>query len=133
MLQLFKVILLIVVSLCLVNCGATMVKPINTGSKYAPLNESNRDGEVVYRLGRMDAFNKSQRESAYKQMYEQCNGKYNINNEWTDAESSSGGFSQSSASGSANKNQANVKAQSSSAYSSDTTLYQHISFSCESK
>ena len=110
-----------------------MVKPVNTGSKYAPLNESNGDGEVFYRLGIMDVFNTSQRESAYKQMFEQCKGKYNITNEWTDEQNSSSGFSQSSARVYANNNQANAKGQSSSAYSSGTTFYQHITFRCDGK
>lgn len=125
-----KVILMGLVMLAVAGCGATMVKPVNTGSKYAPLNEGDGEGEVIYRLGRMDSFNESQREGAYKKMYEQCNGKYNVADEWTDSESTSSGFAQSTANATATKFQAKAQSQSTSMFVDDQMHYRHITFKC---
>lgn len=125
-----KVILMALVVFLLAGCGATMVKPVNTGSKYAPLNEGDGKGEAIYRLGRMDSFNDSQREDAYKKMYEQCDGKYNIVDEWTDSENTSSGFAQSTTNATANKSQAKVQSQSTSMFVDDQTHYRHITFKC---
>jgi len=114
----------------LTGCGATIIKPVNSNNPYAPLNESQSEGEVVYRLGRMDSYNESQRNDAYKKMYSQCNGKYIIVNEWTDNENVIGGFSTSNANATTNRNQAIASLQSDSVIVQDNKHYRHIVFKC---
>jgi len=68
--------------LLLLGCSASsVVKPGNTKSKYAPQNEGNRTGIVKYLNQGASFVRESRREDAYKQMHENCGGKYNIVNE----------------------------------------------------
>jgi hypothetical protein len=75
------------VSLCALLGGcasADMVSSPNSGSAYAPSNESSRAGVVKYLNDGAGFVRKQRRENAYKQMFTACNGRYNI-----DAEGSS--------------------------------------------
>jgi hypothetical protein len=97
-----------------------MVTPVNSVSSFRPVNEGQGPGLVTYRLGRMDLFNRSQREDAYRQMFEQCSGKYRIDKEWTDAvQEVAGGYI------------GGTNGTPGSAFlSTDQTQYIHIQFSC---
>jgi len=75
-------ILLLFLFLVLLGCSASnVIKPGNTNSKYAPQNERNRTGVVKYLNQGASFVRESRREDAYKQMHNNCNGKYNIVNE----------------------------------------------------
>lgn len=67
----------------LVGCSASnVVKPEGkSNSKYAPQNEAGINGIVKYLNKGGEFVKKTRRDDAYKKMYENCNGKYNIVNE----------------------------------------------------
>lgn len=95
------------------SCAATMVSPVgNSRSQYAPVNEDNRGGVVKYLNQGADFVIAGRRENAYRQMYEACNGKYQIDAEGPKSE---GGA---------------VMAVSSTASVWGETQYWYIQFSC---
>jgi hypothetical protein len=63
--------------------SATMVNTRgDSASQYAPVNEKSNPGGVVKYLNQgAKSVRKSRREAAYKQMYEYCNGAYQIASE----------------------------------------------------
>lgn len=67
----------------LVGCSASnVVRPEGkSNSKYAPQNEAGRNGVVKYLNKGGEFVKKARRDDAYKKMYENCNGEYNIVNE----------------------------------------------------
>ncbi len=80
-----KYIQLCVTCLILTGCiNATMTSsPI---SEYGPVEQSiDKKGVIEYldNSNVMDAIRKANRKSAYKQMFNVCNGKYTITNEYT--------------------------------------------------
>lgn len=79
----FNYSIFIVILFILSGCGAkNVVKPGGkSDSKYAPQNEASRNGIVKYLNDGSSYIVKSRREDAYKIMYQNCNGKYNIVNE----------------------------------------------------
>lgn len=66
--------------------SAQMVSSPNSGSAYAPVNESSRSGIVKYLNDGADFVRKQRREDAYKQMHDVCGGRYKIDAEGTSAE-----------------------------------------------
>lgn len=58
----------------------------SSNSKYAPLNEKNRNGIIRYLNQGASFARKTRREDAYKQMHKNCNGKYVILNEGVKSE-----------------------------------------------
>lgn len=63
----------------LAGCTAQMVKAVGDGtSPYAPTNERSQGGVIKYLSDGPSFIVKRRRESAYKQMYESCNGPYHI-------------------------------------------------------
>ncbi|WP_414928236.1 hypothetical protein [Pseudomonas sp. IT-P74] len=66
--------------------SAEMVSSPNSGSAYAPVNESSRSGIVKYLNDGADIVRKQRREDAYKQMHAACGGRYNIDAEGSNAE-----------------------------------------------
>jgi hypothetical protein len=111
-----KSLFVVVISIaCLSACtSAEMVSSPNSGSAYAPVNESSRSGIVKYLNDGADIVRKQRREDAYKQMHDACGGQYRIDAEGSNSE---GGAIINSGSGS-------FWAQS---------HYWYIQFSCVSK
>lgn len=102
--------------LCVVlQCGCSAQSVISPGatsaSIYAPENEGDRNGVVKYLAGGHASVVNARRDSAYKMMYESCNGKYKIINESLKSEGGS------------------ISAYGSSAFYSDTQ-YVYIEFMC---
>jgi hypothetical protein len=63
----------------LAGCTAQMVKAVGDGtSPYAPTNERSQGGVIKYLSDGASFIVKRRRESAYKQMYESCDGPYRI-------------------------------------------------------
>jgi len=79
----YKYYVLIAVFFVLVGCSASnVIRPEGkSNSKYAPKNEAGRNGIVKYLNKGPEYVKKARREDAYKIMYQNCNGKYNIVNE----------------------------------------------------
>ncbi|MUL11793.1 hypothetical protein [Aliivibrio fischeri] len=80
-----KYYLLLSVVLVLTGCvNATMTtSPV---SKFGPVEQENNKKGVIEYLDNsqiMDSIRKANRESAYKQMFDVCEGKYTIVNEFT--------------------------------------------------
>ena len=91
----------IAIALALSACSAKLVQPVKSDSQYAPINEKNGTsiGVVYYLQDGAGFVVKSRREDAYKQMWEQCGGDYEIIKEWVSPEIMSSGFSNASLSG----------------------------------
>ncbi|MGY3172448.1 hypothetical protein ACVWYU_001825 [Pseudomonas sp. TE12234] len=66
--------------------SAQMVSSPNSGSAFAPENESSRSGLVKYLNDGADFVRKQRREDAYKQMHDACGGRYKIDAEGPNAE-----------------------------------------------
>lgn len=77
------VISFLVLSGCM---SAQMVSAPNSGSAYAPVNDSSRSGIVKYLNDGADYVRKQRREDAYKQMHDACSGPYRIDAEGSNAE-----------------------------------------------
>lgn len=69
-------ILPLVVMALMSGCAARMVET-HGGSKYGPKNEG-PGGRVQYISTGLSGLVEARREDAYKQMFEACNGSYNI-------------------------------------------------------
>lgn len=83
-------VFVVMIVACLAGCmSADMVSSPNSGSAYAPANESSRSGVVKYLNAGADYVRKQRREDAYKQMHDACNGSYNIDAEGSNAEGGS--------------------------------------------
>lgn len=82
-----KLPIIVIVFSVLTGCmSAQMVSAPNSGSAYAPVNESSRVGIVKYLNDGADFVRKQRREDAYKQMHEACRGPYRIDAEGSNAE-----------------------------------------------
>lgn len=85
-----KILMPVFIFLGLAGCmSADMVSSPNSGSAYAPVNESSRSGIVKYLNAGADYVRKQRREDAYKQMHDACNGSYKIDAEGSNAEGGS--------------------------------------------
>jgi len=63
----------------LVGCSAKMViNPNQSNSPYAPINETYRLGLIKYLNQGAQPVRDARRDDAYRQMFQACNGKYNI-------------------------------------------------------
>ena len=73
----------VLVTSILISCSATMVHSPgdSSQSQNAPINERSRGGVVKYLNAGADSVINARRESAYKQMYESCHGRYRIDAE----------------------------------------------------
>ena len=69
------------VILLFAGCAATSVRGPDTGSQYAPKNYKGT-GEVKYLNEGMSFVIESRRESAFQEMYDACDGKYEILKEY---------------------------------------------------
>ncbi|MGE0171844.1 MAG: hypothetical protein AB7T49_03630 [Oligoflexales bacterium] len=103
---------LILLAMICVSCTATMVSPSTVDSAYAPVNSGTKTGIVKYLNQGADSVIKARREDAYKQMFDNCSGKYKIDAEGPRTE---GGY---------------VTAVSSSAATWGDIQYWYIQFSC---
>jgi hypothetical protein len=66
----------------LAGCAATMVsRPAGPNEQYAPVNDAQRPGEIVFLNEGISAIRNARRHSAYKQMYNACGGAYRIDRE----------------------------------------------------
>ncbi|WP_139348064.1 hypothetical protein [Pseudomonas sp. C9] len=81
--SLFVVISIAILSGCM---SAEMVSSPNSGSAYAPVNESSRSGIVKYLNDGATVVRKQRREDAYKQMHDACGGQYRIDAEGSNTE-----------------------------------------------
>lgn len=77
--------MLVFVATATVGCSTVSMKaPSNrVSSQYAPQNDNRHvDGLVTYLDSTLDSTAQGRREDSYKQMFEQCNGKYVIKREY---------------------------------------------------
>jgi hypothetical protein len=70
----------LIVLLLITSCSSTMVKKVGQTSKYAPVNYQDT-GAVQYNLAGANWLVEKRKEDAFKQMYEACNGSYEIKRE----------------------------------------------------
>lgn len=88
--RLIKFVFVVVSAASLSACmSADMVSAPNSGSVYAPVNESSRSGIVKYLNDGADFVRKQRREDAYKQMHDACGGRYKIDAEGSSTEGGS--------------------------------------------
>lgn len=71
-----KTLFLAVMMFALSGCAAQMMRTSGE-SEYAPVNEGN-GGQVRYLAAGIPPVQRARREDAYRQMYEQCQGRYRI-------------------------------------------------------
>lgn len=75
-----KVIKLSILVFLFIGCSAKMehLPGAKLNSKYAPINAEEQYGLISYLNAGAASVREARREDAYKQMFEACNGKYNI-------------------------------------------------------
>ena len=69
---------LLLISVILVGCSATMVKEPGSNSPYAPMNADELTGIVKYLNQGASSVVRARREDAYEKMYAACKGYYEI-------------------------------------------------------